>query len=248
MLYYYIMMNTVVFDCETTGLDWKRNSIVSLGAVDLISGDTFYEECKILPGTEIDVNALGVNGFTKDEVLDEQKESAKDLYLHFAEFCKKHNAQVLSGFNIEYFDLRMLFAIAEKENLSWMFPTKFIDTKLDFEDYVFNNPKFEGLRNTIETIYHFGDAVSTDPNQKINHISMNRAMKFYGIDDEPEPHNALGGAKYASELFTLLYYKQHFIPEFAQFATPLEFKDVNFSPNIRQLDLNKLKREFEGQA
>jgi len=71
------MMNTVVFDCETTGLDWKRNSIVSLGAVDLISGDTFYEECKILPGTEIDVNALGVNGFTKDEVLDEQKRKRK---------------------------------------------------------------------------------------------------------------------------------------------------------------------------
>jgi len=237
-------MNVVVFDCETTGLDWKRNSIVSLGAVALPSGDEFYEECRILPGTEIDVNALGVNGFTKDEVLDENKKSAKELYIDFSRFCETHNAQALSGFNIGFFDLRMLFAIAKKSNLEWMFPTKYIDTKLDFEDYVFNNPTFADLRNKIEIIYHFNGNGSADPTQKINRISLNRAMKFYGIDDEPEPHNALGGAKYATELFTLLYYKKHFIPEFAKFATPIEFRDVNFSPNIRELDLNKLDKDF----
>jgi len=41
-----------------------------------------------------------------------------------------------------------------------------------------------------------------------------------------------------------LYYKKHFIPEFAKFATPIEFRDVNFSPNIRELDINKLDKEF----
>jgi len=237
-------MNVVVFDCETTGLDWKRNSIVSLGAVALPSGDEFYEECKILPGTEIDVNALGVNGFTKDEVIDENKESAKELYLHFEKFCETHNAQALSGFNIEHFDLKMLFEIMAKENLDWKLPIKYIDAKIDFEDYVFNNERFADLRNKIEAIYHFNVNSSVSPNQKVSHISMNRSMKFYGIDDEPEPHNALGGAKYATELFTLLYYKKHFIPEFEKFATPIEFKDVNFSPNIKELDLNKLGKEF----
>jgi len=41
----------------------------------------------------------------------------------------------------------MLFAIAKRSNLEWMFPTKYIDTKLDFEDYVFNNPTFADLRS-----------------------------------------------------------------------------------------------------
>ena len=236
-------MNVVVFDCETTGLDWKRNSIVSLGAVDLSSGDTFYEECRILDNTEIDVNALGVNGFTKDDVTDPNKESAKDLYLHFAEFCRNHNADVLSGFNIHSFDLKMLFGLVMKENLDWEIPTNYIDVKTDFENYIFNNPDFEKLRSTIEAIYHFGTS-ENNPNQKISYISMNKAMKFYGIDDEPEPHNALGGAKYASELFTLLYYKKHFIPEFEKFAIPLDFINVNFEPKIKELDLNKLAQSY----
>jgi DNA polymerase III epsilon subunit-like protein len=238
-------MNVVVFDCETTGLDWKRNSIVSLGAVALPSGNTFYEECRILPGTEIDVNALGVNGFTKDEVLDSNKQSARDLYMHFAQFCKENNAEVLSGFNIEHFDLKMLFEIYKKENLDWYFPTKYVDTKLDFEDYIFNNPRFAKLREQIETIYHF-NTNNSNTIQKVNHVSLNKSMKFYGIDDEPEPHNALGGAKYGAELFTLLYYKKHFIPEFSKFATPIEFRDINFAPNIKELNLNKLTQEFSG--
>ena len=45
----------IVVDVETTGVDARKNSIVSIGAVDFENQkNQFYGECKIWEGAEID--------------------------------------------------------------------------------------------------------------------------------------------------------------------------------------------------
>ena len=44
----------IIIDVETTGLDPKKYSIVSIGAVDFKKPmRTFYEECRIWDGAEV---------------------------------------------------------------------------------------------------------------------------------------------------------------------------------------------------
>jgi DNA polymerase III epsilon subunit-like protein len=232
-------MNVVIFDIETTGLDPEKNSIVSIGAVDPDRPDeTFYGECRVFEGAEISPDALKVNGYTVDDITDPKKQTSKELYLKFEEYVKNHKADVLAGFNISKFDLRFIAYTAKRYNLPWNFPTKYIDIKNDFEDLVYNNPRFADLKHQIDTL--FPPPTSNHEPEKINFISLNRALKYFGVDDEPRPHNALGGAKYATELYGLFYLKSHFLREYDKYPINVAFKGIEFKPRIVSFNYNDL--------
>jgi len=60
----------IMVDVETTGVDAKKNSIISIGAVDFSNPQNqFYKECRIWEGAEITQQALYINGFTKEDHL-----------------------------------------------------------------------------------------------------------------------------------------------------------------------------------
>ncbi len=232
-------MNVVIFDIETTGLDPRRNSIVSLGAVDPNRPEeTFYEECRVFDGAEINPDALKVNGFNVEEVTDQRKQTPKELYLKFVKYVKDHNAEALSGFNIAHFDLRFLANTAERYGLGWELPNVYFDLKNDFEDMVYNNPKFHDLKEQIDRLFPPKNG-NSDP-EKINYISLNRSLKYFGVDDEPRPHNALGGAKYATELYGLFYLKSHFLREYDKYPINIAFKDVEFKPRLVRFNYKDL--------
>lgn len=230
-------MNVVVFDTETTGLEWKVNSIVSLGAVDLTSGDEFYKECKIIPGSETNLDALKVNGFSKEQVLDENKCSPKELLIEFSNWLDRHKCDVLCGFNV-LFDLKFILGIVKKYNLDWNLPVDYIDLEAEFVNKIVNVDHFKNLRAQTDALYPSKNGYSSDI--KINYISMNRALKFFSIADEPNPHNALGGAKYACELYALMYDKSHFLRDFDKYVIPLEFRNYKIDKTINKFDYRKL--------
>ena len=59
----------IVADLETTGLDSRKHSILSIGAMDFENQEnTFYGECRIRENSEIDEEALRVNGFTREKI------------------------------------------------------------------------------------------------------------------------------------------------------------------------------------
>lgn len=224
-------MNIIIFDTETTGLNAKTNSIVSLGAVDPDRPeDTFYEECRVFDGAEISPDALKVNGFDVNEITDVSKQTLKDLYFNFEKYVKSHNADVLSGFNVSRFDLKFLANTAKRYDLPWELPTKYFDLKDDFEDMIYNNPKFIDLKVQIDRLFPPRNG-NSDPEKK-NYISLNRSLKYFGIEDEPRPHNALGGARFATELYGLFYLKSHFLREYDRYPINMAFKDIEFSPKI----------------
>src|SRR5680860_616017 len=107
----------IVIDIETTGLDPNKHALISLGAVDFENPEhTFYSECRVFEGAEIDEQALVVNGFSEADITDPTKEDPKILLLAFREFAKLCKDSTLAGQN-PGFDMRFLEEAAHREHI-----------------------------------------------------------------------------------------------------------------------------------
>lgn len=219
-------MTLAILDCETTGLKWYKNGIVSLGAVDINSNDKFYEECKVDDSVEVENESLKVNGFTSKDVKDPRKLTEKEVLIDFLKWLKYHKVNVVSGFNVA-FDISFMYGISRRYSIDFSeFPPYYFDIKEIFE------------RNVLSDIsnMNFIDSICNKYNINVGkppyvHISMDKTLKFYDIDeDEPKPHLAINGAIFATELYFLIKYKTHYLERFAD----IEIPDY----------LNKLKFEF----
>ena len=79
----------IVVDVETTGVDSKKNSIVSIGAIDFSNPQNqFYQECRVWEGAEIAQQALYINGFTKEQITDKNKPTLKEAIESFIKWCE----------------------------------------------------------------------------------------------------------------------------------------------------------------
>ncbi|HEY6631438.1 MAG TPA: DNA polymerase III subunit epsilon [Rhizobiaceae bacterium] len=97
-------MREIVFDTETTGLDWRDDRVIELGGIELVNrfptGRSFHRY--INPqGREINAEAQAVHGISKAELAD--KPSFADIAEEFIEFIDgahlvAHNA----GFDIAF--------------------------------------------------------------------------------------------------------------------------------------------------
>jgi DNA polymerase-3 subunit epsilon len=98
------MMREIVFDTETTGLDWRDDRVIELGGIELVNrfptGRTFHRY--INPqGREINAEAQAVHGISMAELAD--KPSFAEVAEEFMEFIDgahlvAHNA----GFDIAF--------------------------------------------------------------------------------------------------------------------------------------------------
>lgn len=116
----------IILDIETTGLSATTNSLVSLGAVDLSTGDEFYGECQIHPGTTVDSFALGVNGFSTEQVTDPTKQSALDLYRSFVKWAEGREP-LIGGQQVGSFDLVFLRHLNDLAGTKWPFGHRSVD-------------------------------------------------------------------------------------------------------------------------
>jgi len=61
----------IVLDVEATGTEPHKHSIVSVGALDIANPtNRFYMECRAWDGAHIMDEALAVNGFSREQVID----------------------------------------------------------------------------------------------------------------------------------------------------------------------------------
>jgi DNA polymerase III epsilon subunit-like protein len=202
------MENIVVFDTETTGLSPTRNGIVALGAIDLATGDKFYEECRIDDDTEINQYALGVNGFSEAQVRDPNKQSMAELEEHFEAWCKAHNATVIAGYNVK-FDIGFLKNVVTKHGMQWGLPTKYVDVEQVYMKEIFSNPDFDEEINKY--------LLRTGEDRNVRAVKMDHAMESLGMGKEPRPHNALTGAIFCAELLSLMMYGKHVTNDFDKY-------------------------------
>ncbi len=192
----------IVVDVETMGLDSKNNSIISIWAVDFSNPkNQFYQECKIWEGAEITQQALDVNGFTKEQITDQNKMSLEEAVEKFVNWMKNIEDQTFAGENGS-FDRDFLKNSVEKYGIDYKFGYRTIDLhSICYQHYL-----KRGLKPPIKDS-------RTD-------LNLNKTLVYVGLPSEPNPHNALTGAKMEAEAFARLIYGKSILKEFEKYEIP----------------------------
>lgn len=192
----------IVVDVETTGSNPYKHSIVSIGAVEFENPtNQFYEECRAFDGAEIDNDAMRVNGFTYDEITDPLKKSLEQIVSDFLNWCSGFPNKTLIAHN-SGFDSWFLKASMDRYNLYWGFGFRTLD--LHTMAYI------DFMKKDIEPPLIYG----------VSSLSLNKILEMVGLPKEPDPHNALNGAKYETEAMYRLIYGKSILDEFKQYPIP----------------------------
>ena len=188
-----------------SGLDPQKNSLVSVGALDLDNPTRqFYGECRIWEGAHIEDEAMAVNGFTRDQIADPAKQSEGELVQKFIQFAEGMNDTTFGGQNV-FTDLSFLRAAAARAgHVNWPFAHRIIDS----HTLAWMHMVKRGLTPPV------------DPVKKHTALNLDAVLNYCGIPEEPKPHNALTGAKSHAEVISRLLYGKKLLPEFEQFDIP----------------------------
>jgi len=168
----------VVIDTELTGLDSRRDSIVSLGAVKMTGGridfgNTFYKMVK--PGTDLTSESVVVHGITPSDVAELPSiDSVIDEFLGFCKGC------VVTG---HFLSLDLMFLNKELKRLSHGALNNPIVDTCSVHDWI--------KHQSGDFSRHFGENGDKD---------LFSLAKKYGIE-VTGAHNALMDAFVAAQLF-----------------------------------------------
>ena len=194
----------IILDIETTGLDPLKNGIVSIGAVSFDNpNETFYEECKIDSDDLIEEEALKINGFTKEQITDKNKQPQSELINKFYSWLEKQDDRILAGHNIGFFDLNFIKAKVTKYNI-------IIKTRYRSIDLC-------SVAQTKHLEIHKKFLID---DFKENAMNLPNILKFCGILDNRDNHNALEDAKLAAECFSRLFNGKALFNEYEKFPVP----------------------------
>lgn len=194
----------LIVDVESSGLSSKDCSILSIGALDSENPDNrFYGECKIWEGAHVNDEALEINGFTKDEINEQDKKSESELVTEFLEWSQHLGNRTITGQNPS-FDRDFLQAAALRAGLSWDLAHRTIDTHTLAYMHMVKN----GLEEPV------------DKQHRRSNLDLDAILNYCGIPEEPDPHNALTGALSHAEVMSRLLFNEKLLPEFEEHDIP----------------------------
>jgi DNA polymerase III epsilon subunit-like protein len=196
--------NMIVVDVEASGTEYHKHSIVSIGALDFDNPENrFYVECRIWDGAHIMDEALEVNGFTKEEIIDPKKKSEGEAVEAFIKWAEGVKEQTLSGQNVS-FDRDFLKTAAERAHLNWEFAYRTIDV------------------HSLAYMHMIGRGMTPPVEHNHSALNLDAVLNYVGIPNEPEPHNALTGALSHAESISRLLYGKGLLDEFKEHSIPWE--------------------------
>lgn len=194
----------IALDIECSGTEPHKNSILSIGAIDVaFPSNRFYGECRVWDGAHINDEALGVNGFSRVQVTDSAKKSEIELVREFISWTETIHDRTFVGQNPS-FDRDFLIAACERGGINFPFAHRTLDT------------------HTL-TYMHMVEHGVTPPFDEEKHhtkLTLDAALKYVGIPEEPKPHNALTGALSHAEVASRLLYSKPLLPEFSTYSIP----------------------------
>lgn len=189
----------IVADIESSGLDPRKHSLLSIGAVELEHPERqFYGECRIWDGAGIMSDALAVNGFTEAECRDPKKQSLEELMNDFNHWVEQCEEKTLAGQNVS-FDRDFLNDSFSRSGMSWHFSYR----TLDLHTMAYMDAIKRGL-----PIPRKNDR---------SDLNLDAILKYVGLPEEPKPHIGLNGAKYEAECFSRILYGKNLLPEFTEY-------------------------------
>jgi DNA polymerase III epsilon subunit-like protein len=192
-------------DCEMTGLDPKRHAIISIGGINLDNPEqSFYGECRVFVGAEIDPEGLAVNGFTEAECLDDSKDSEKVMMHKLFDWMQEAQNYTLVGQNVTL-DKEFLNEAFARSGIEFRFNHRVVDT---------HSVAYAQFLMQCRTI------PSKIEKPKVSALNLDEILKYVGIPEEPRPHNALTGAKVSAEAFSRMVFKKKLLLDFDEFPLP----------------------------
>ncbi|MES2135223.1 MAG: 3'-5' exoribonuclease [Patescibacteria group bacterium] len=194
----------IALDIECSGTEPHKNSILSIGAVDTETpSKRFYGECRVWEGAHINEEALAVNGFSNAEATDSSKKSELELVQEFIVWTAEVHDRTFVGQNPS-FDRDFLIAACERGGINFPFAHRTIDTH-------------------SLAYMHMVERDITPPFDEEKHhtkLTLDAALKYVGIPEEPKPHNALTGALSHAEVASRLLYNKPLLPGFSTHPIP----------------------------
>lgn len=194
----------LIVDIEATGTNSLVHSILSIGAIDFDRPERqFYGECRRFEGAHVMDGALEVNGFTMEEVDDVAKMSEAELCIQFMEWSQECADRTLAGQNVS-FDRNYLAAACDRADIQFDLPYRTLDT------------------HTMCYMHMIARGIVPpfDEQHKRTALNLNAILNYCGIESEPNPHNALTGAKCHGEVASRLLFRKKLLPEFSQYEIP----------------------------
>ena len=190
----------IVVDVETSGLDPKENSIISIGAINFINtSQRFYEECNVFDGATVNIDSLKINGFSKDDIIDNKnRKSLREIIVEFSSWIKNQNTEKIIAGQNPSFDRDFLIRSFERNQMNFPFTFRTVDLNTLCINYV--------IQKKIDV--------------KISTLNTNRIYDILGMPAEPNPHNALTGAIMETEAFYRLIYGKNIIEDFKNYPIP----------------------------
>ena len=197
-----IIFFMIIVDVESSGVDAVKHSVLSIGAIDFLNPkNQFYGECRIWDGAHIMDEALAVNGFTMEQITDKNKQTEESLVKSFLAWVETTSEHTIAGQNPS-FDRDAIHKAAERYHLNWPLAYRTIDL------------------HTACYFHMIKREVKPPVANKRTDLNSDKIMKYVGIPVEPHPHNALNGAKVATEAFSRLFYDKSLIEEFKGYTIP----------------------------
>lgn len=196
----------IIADIEASGLDPRKNSIVSIGAIDFEDPKRqFYAEPRIWDGAECNLESLAVNGFTEEECNDPAKKSLTKVMHDFLAWLEPIEERTLVGQNPS-FDRDFLNDSFGRSSIGWSFSFR----TLDLHTIAYTDHIKRGLK------------IPTENNRTA--LNLEAIAVYTGIPEEPKPHNALTGAKIEAEVLSRILYGKNLLPEFEKYPVPEIFQ------------------------
>lgn len=202
----------IIVDVETSGINAKKHSIVSIGAVDFLNPtNTFYEECRIWDGAHIMEGVEGeteikgatdVNGMTPEQMRDPNKKTVGEVIMLFKKWTETCSDWVFAGHNPS-FDIEFITDSIDRFNIEWSLPRRTID----LHSVCYCHMLSKGLKPPLKHQKSF--------------LNSDNVMEYVGLPAEPKPHIALNGALWEAEAFSRLIYGKSLLPQFAQYPVKM---------------------------
>ncbi|MDO8594937.1 MAG: 3'-5' exonuclease [bacterium] len=215
----------IIVDVESSGVDAKLNSLLSVGALDFDNPtNQFYMECYAFEGAHIEREALVVAGFTREEIVannqsprlrseasdgqantNHQKKTDREVVETFLEWMKSCKEWTLVGQNPS-FDRDFLQQTAHRYHINWPLAQRTID--------LHSIAYWEFLRAGKEIP------------RRNNHSALNldRILEHVGLPTRTESHNALDDAKLEGEALSRLLRGKVLLEEYSSFPVPAGLK------------------------
>jgi len=193
----------LVIDVEASGVEAHKHSIVSVGALDLKNPtNRFYAECRVWDGAHIMDDALAVNGFTREQITDPNKQSEADLVHAFLEWSEGLDERTFAGQNVSFDRDFIRYAAQRAGHTDWPFAYRTIDT------------------HTLCYMHMVNRGMNVPIMKRRSALDLDAVLNYCGIPEEPSPHNALTGALSHAEVISRLLYGRKLLPEFEEYQIP----------------------------